>query len=391
MTSKNSFPLTLIKRADIINFPDPNIVYKSPACGLCNQLFWLLNTIIRGAMIDKQYVIIDYFFCCIYQGNMCPINKIIDLEATTKLINNIDICRHIKLLDRSKIDMKIINAHYGLKNVKTIDVTSQLKKYHDIHNKLPLMTNMNRFFNNDPCVGIKKKLYITYTLNNYICEDEIAENSEDYKIAINLEYMTRHIFNTEGNSKFFWYNALNETLFSALFDKIIFTDGFHEIVNVISQKYDIATTNFIHFRIESDAINHYSVVNKLDRNTFKKKLYDKYNYLLEKYIDKNDTNYILSHDENDIINNFPDYNFLYTDRVIKDQLIMKYYNIYGRELSAVVDLLLGISCTKIFIGCFNFKYSRGSTFSYMIATHAKCKKILFDLDDINSEEIVHDK
>jgi hypothetical protein len=392
MTSHNTDTSILIQRNDIINLPNPKTVYQSITGGLCNQLFRFINGIIRCAMAGKKFIVIDYFLCCLKNGNMCPVSKIINLEEMTKQINEIDLCKHIKLLDRSNININIINAQYGLKSISTIDVTSILKDYHIIHKKLPTMTDMNTFFGSDPCVKIKKKLYLQYTLNNYVDSIEIEENDFTlYSDTLNLDYMTKYIFNKSYLNKYFWYSSQNEVMFNNLFGKIIYTDGFYEIVKSINKKFDISKMNIMHLRMENDSINHFASFNNLRSDIYKQKLYDKYAESLEKYVDKNNPIYILSHDEYRIAGHFKDYHFVYTDRKTKDQLLMEYYGTTGRELCAIIDLLIGLSCRNTFIGCHNLKSRRGSTFSYVIATHAKCKKILFNLGIINDEIIVLDK
>jgi hypothetical protein len=60
----------------------------------------------------------------------------------------------------------------------------------------------------------------------------------------------------------------------------------------------------------------------------------------------------------------------------------------GRELNAIIDLLVSKSCNNVFIGAYNFENETGSTFSKYIGTMLpmNVKKICIDLERITAPE-----
>jgi len=388
LNSHPYYPLLLYYRSDIINLPNFNMKYNA-SIGLCNQLFGIITGIIKCFNENKKYVIIDSFLCCVIQHNICPISKIINLVETTKNINKIDKLSDIKLFDRNNFNMKIKCAKYGVEDIKTIDVTNKMVELYD--SDIAPYENMNKLFNNDPCSGVKKYLSINYDINDFSFDESLNENCENFNNILKKKFILEKIFEDKGWS-FAWYNCHNEILFNAILPKIRFSDEFYCILDTIKKIYNLDNNiTVIHFRMEPDAIKHWAIQNKMSYESFEQKLCDKYNYLINKYTNENDRIYILSHDESYIINKFNNINiFINTIPNVKDELLMNYLGMTGRELSGIIDLLVGIHCSKLFIGCHSFKLNRGSTFSYMIAKSITCKKILIDLDDINSLEEVYD-
>lgn len=303
MDTENYYPLVLYERNNIHTLPDFNQYYPN-GCGLCNQLFSFVTGILKCTYNNKKYVIIDSFSCDALVGNICNVNKIINLTATAENLNQL--LPEIKLFDRTQD-------------------------------------------------------YLTHTM-----------------------FANKH-------SDFGWYSWFNKQLFDNILTKIKFTDGFYQIVDIIKKNFNnINDLTFIHFRVEEDAIDHWSKQNGLSREEFRNKLLLKYEYLINKYVDPQNVCYILSYDESVVVNMYPQFKFIYTPYNVKVDLLMKYYGMSGRELCAIIDLLMGLQCSKLFIGCHNMKLGRGSSFSYVIANNIKCKCVLIDLDNVDSVEEVYE-
>lgn len=382
------YPIALFNRHNINDIIDPNTLYKTGA-GLCNQLFSLTNGIIKCKLLNKKFAIIDCFNSCINNCTLCPISKIIDLNKTNANINKIIDYENIILLDRNDLHISIINAQYGF-NTKFVDVTKVMDQISGKNTDLILQQSMNNIFNTDPCPGIVKQLLLEYNLNNYHIKTNISEDNKQFLNNTNINYIQKNLFINK-QCDFGWYNTINVDLFNNILNRIVFTPGFYEIINIIKKNNAFDKMNFVHFRLEEDAIIHWSKQNNLTPEVFKKKLVDKYSDLINTYVGKDEQIYILSHNEMDIIQQFDTkFSFVFTSLEVKNQLLLKYYGMIGRELSAIIDLLLGISCSKLFIGCHSIKLNRGSSFSYIIAKNIKCKKILIDLDNINNPEEIYD-
>jgi hypothetical protein len=137
--------------------------------------------------------------------------------------------------------------------------------------------------------------------------------------------------------------------------------------------------NVIHLRLEDDAIDHWSKQNNMNQQVFKRLLTVKYIELISNTIQKEDITLILTGDTNNEVVQFMnenEYNIMFIDKKFSG-------NQPGRELNAVVDLIIGRYCNNVFIGC------DGSTFSELLLKYipdetefGNVEKITFDLNNI---------
>lgn len=379
------YPLSLYIRNNIETIPNFNLPCNT-GNGLCNQIFSLVTGIIKCSMEQKSHCIIDSFNCCIEKGNIIEISKIINLDQTTININKIKGLENIKLFDRADFKIELIDARYGIDEFNNINVKTRFDFTFD-----EIIDNMNQFFGNDPYPGIKKYLYAKYMINDKIFITRFDENSFKFTELFNNNYILNDLFINKRDD-FSWYNRFNKDLFSLILKNIRFTDGFYEIIDKIKENHQITDKlNVIHFRLEQDAINHWSVQNNMDKQNFQQILCDKYEALINNHIERNDKIYVLSAQEDYIIEKFSNnHELVYTSLKTKNEYLMEYYGSTGRELCGIIDLLIGINCSKLFIGCHSYKLSRGSSFSYAISENVNCKRILIDLDNISNLEEIYD-
>lgn len=148
-----------------------------------------------------------------------------------------------------------------------------------------------------------------------------------------------------------------------------------KFLNEKKNYFDISQLQIVHLRIEDDAILHWSSQNKMKRGEFFHKLCEKYTHLIEKHINKEDPILFLTGNiDNPVINYIKKhkYKYLYFTKTSK-----------FREINAIMDLILGKMCSKVFIG------AGGSTFSDMIHTSFKfdnrVKSYFVNLDNIINE------
>jgi len=137
--------------------------------------------------------------------------------------------------------------------------------------------------------------------------------------------------------------------------------------------------NVIHLRLEDDAIEHWSQQNNMNQQVFKRILTVKYIELITNTIQKEDITLILTGDTNNEVIHFMkenEYNIMFIDKKFTG-------NQPGRELNAIIDLIIGRYCNNVFIGC------DGSTFSELllkyipdVSEHGNVEKITFDLNNI---------
>jgi hypothetical protein len=137
--------------------------------------------------------------------------------------------------------------------------------------------------------------------------------------------------------------------------------------------------NVIHLRIENDGIQHWSNQNNMNPNAFKRLLVIKYIELIKNNIQKEDLTIVLTGDTNNDVIQFMksnEYNITFIDKKFNT-------NQPGRELNAIIDLIIGRYCNNVFIGC------DGSTFSELLLKYipdiTECgnvEKITFNLNNI---------
>ena len=127
----------------------------------------------------------------------------------------------------------------------------------------------------------------------------------------------------------------------------------------------------IHLRIESDAIAHWSIINKMAEDVFLQRLTETYISLIQKHIQKGQMTVILSSSHDNEVIQFlkkNDYQFSYLQKISNQ----------NREINAILDMVVGKQCNGTFIGC------GGSTFSDLLCKviPSNINKILLDINNI---------
>jgi hypothetical protein len=348
--------------------------------GLVNQLFILASMIIKSNKNKNKILILENFLTDINIRKFIPVNNVIDINKF-----NIFLREHynLEIYDKNNINFVIKSIKYGSDKIK-IDLTDELKKYYNndrlfISNKIDL--NKLKY---DPIPNYPKKLFIEYSINNKDYEDSYDEYCNFLKEDILYSYQQNDFWlDTSG----WWPFRNNKIMFDHILKNIVYQDEYHEIVKEFMNKIDkTKKINILHLRVEDDATNHWNKFNNLSNKDFKNKLEEKYINLIEKYINKEDQNIILSYSTNNkVIDYLKENNYKY-------YFIEKKVNL-GREVNALIDFLISQECNNIFIGNFdmNNKQINGSTFSYLISILQKSniKQILITLENINKEEDIY--
>lgn len=370
--------ILLFQRKEPYCAPDFNASYQGKD-GLCNQLMAL----VRGIIETKQILFVDSFLCCTFNGNITPVSKILDL---TKTMAKLEPIKRTLIEDRVAqngdrvAQCKIVEAKYGA-NETWIDVTRILQ--HRERYCADLVSNPNDVFG-DPICGVMKSLVVKYSLSS--TSDEILEKLNYPEHEIKIYFTGEPWRNLKGN--FCWYNFYNVDFFYSIFNCITFNPVFYFLVDELLKE----TPKFhcIHYRFDADAIKHWSTQNKMSEDRFRTIISNKYTHLLEKYfIGDNLPIYILGN--NTLTNEkiAPRVKWISAEK--KQELTQKYLGINGNELNAIIDFIIGSYCTETFLGCHNIERMTGSTFSYFLFRNLEkkaSKRILFDLDRINDEEVV---
>ena len=136
--------------------------------------------------------------------------------------------------------------------------------------------------------------------------------------------------------------------------------------------------------MEDDSFPHFCKYNNITPEEFRKKLASKYIELITTYVNKSDTNIILSYSKDNEVTQFMKengYTYLFTE---KDPSM-------GREKNAIVDTIVSTVCNNVFIGNFKLENTSGSTFTYFVMKRLNegVKCALVDLMAIDAPESVH--
>ena len=123
-------------------------------------------------------------------------------------------------------------------------------------------------------------------------------------------------------------------------------------VTTILKSHPAGRTNVVHLRLESDGITHWSKMNDMTADSFRDRLTDKYIAMISKHVSKTDPTFVLTGDEDNPVIDYMKTNGYHYH-------IFKKPNRY-REINAIMDMVIGRTCTNVFIG------AGGSTFSQLL-------------------------
>jgi hypothetical protein len=327
---------------------------------------------------DVNFIFLDKFLKQINTNNYCNIGDIIDLEITCKYLKNFNIF----LIDYHNFEFKIVEASYGI-NMTSIIVTDKINSF--LKNNIfhisteidlnSLKCNPVDYFHNNYYIPLHKdnvKLYITYSINNFIFKEEYDQINGhlvsdilidllnvDFKIPPNILYMD-----------------LSNKLCTSLMKNIAFKSNFSKNASYFIRNNIKSTkkVNCIHLRLEEDAIIHWAKINNISHDEFKYIIEEKYINEIKENLMKDDNTIILSGNyENRVIQFLKEngYNFLLTPKMDKN-----------RDVSAIYDLHIGEYCNNVYIYVFDSTFSvfLGYRLHYIPNNNIKFIKINVDFN-----------
>ena len=334
--------------------------------GLCNQLFFIISTIIIAHQKKIPMVSFDDFRLEPMTDKMRPLGNIIDLY----FLNQISQKYKVEIFEKKNIKFKLLNVTFGMES-KQLDVTKIIQERFVKNNELfiPCNTKLNDL-EKDPCPGQSKKLFIEFSLNDKVFKEIHNEN-----LYTSIDINHYHLFQS-------WNDVDINTHDSLIFDEILEKLQFHKKYNFyIHDVLDFNNhkkMNVIHLRLENDMNGHMAKENKMDVETYISNLENVYISAIQQFFDKKDMIFLLSYNfENNVVKFLKKqgYNFTTTPKNFFE----------GREQHAIIDLIIGEKCTGTFIGNWNHQRNVGSSFSYVIGKRikdSKVKQIYVDLYDI---------
>jgi hypothetical protein len=218
--------------------------------------------------------------------------------------------------------------------------------------------------------------------------------TNNYLRKFNVEIVDSKLINSnynydESNNKITLYTDINPEMFNyiqfyEISRNLVFNEKFYTISNNLIPEIklklgDDIKINVIHLRIEDDALLHWSKMNKMNINSFKTVLENRYISLIKHFINKKMFTIVMTYSANNNVIRFlsdNNYNFYINKKNLSQ----------GRECNALIDLLLSRKMNNFFIGAI------GSTFSHFILNMAdnKKKSIMIDINNIKNTPNVTD-
>jgi hypothetical protein len=344
--------------------------------GLTNQIYVLVSNILDCIQTSKKILIIGDFLKEVQTNSTISITEILDLRS----INDYLYKKHnLIIVYANRFDLKINNVYYGTtqKNINiTQEFMSLLKKE---SNKVSFSKTIN--LNNikgDICPNQLKKIFIHYSVDNYLFYDEYDEYDHHLKEDIVYDFNIYDFCDIKG-----WgVNANNEKKFTTILKNISFHPCFnHFVLEYMQNNFSLSTDkiNVLHIRVEEDAIYHWSKINNMDLDTFREKIVEKYIHIISTHVNKTDKNIILSWSQSNKVIQFMVENGYDVHFLPKDSSL-------GRDVNAIHDFCVSKFCNHVFVGNYNphMKQTNGSTFSYYISKtlNPSVKQILVELEHI---------
>lgn len=320
-------------------------------------------------IVDENKSIIDKLFCLV-NGIILAIEKkkkvVIFNDSTSMLINILDIDLMNKYL-KNKFDIIIAdsNYEYSLDTIKygtenfTIDLTEEIKTSFVKDNRLIITKNIIlNSIKGDPLPNIVKNLYIKYYINKISIID-IYEEHLNYDININNTNLEYILIDKNINT--------NQDIFNNIIVNLQFKNIFQEKINILNNEINVNNKN----------INVISLVpEELNKN--KEDIYNKYIYLVKKYIDIEDFNIILSES---ISNTFIDF---LTNNNYNYIIIEKFFE--EKEKNEIINLLSSRYSNKLYIGYNDNANNYNFTYYASELSDKEVLKICFNPKKLDNDE-----
>jgi hypothetical protein len=256
--------------------------------GLSNQIFTLIYCLLIAKSHNHKVMVVDHFLDDFEKGGWTPISEIMNLDKLNVFFKN---KYDIIIIDKnSNIRCKINYIKYGSREIN-IDITEELIQKYFNNDSFIIDKNIN--FNSikgDPLPGVKKELFLNYTINNYTVEEVYEENLKDHIIIDFYRAYYHHQFTNPDIVKTDIFTDILSNI-----NKEIYNSTFVEKSNLIFKRIDInKKINVIHLRLEEDGVSFWANINNMNKQEYCEYLEQKYIDLIKKHVNKDDQNIIVS-------------------------------------------------------------------------------------------------
>ena len=357
-------------------------IHLKPTYGLCNQLYSIAGMCRYSIDHNIKYLFLNKFLKEINTENYCPINEIIDIPRTNVFLQKYGLV----LFDSFNCFFDIISVKYGNEQFN-IDITGDSISLFKKENSFIIdsTVNLTNAFG-DPYKHFErtygftpsgdKFLYIDYKIDDTIFKDAFKINKDGFisnvkSIVINYNFKDDTPFNPP-----LGYNDGSETFINILRNLVFHKSLLKKANEYVYKNIDLTkNVNVIHLRLEDDAIAcWYQQNNYDDPARYKTDVSNKYISLIDKYIEKKDTTVIICYDYNNAVIEYMEKN---NYKIIKTPKLDS-----NRDVSAIIDMLIGQYCNRIYICVYE------SSFSFALLTRiynkTNFKLVMFELNNLNN-------
>ena len=224
----------------------------------------------------------------------------------------------------------------------------------------------------------KKKYVAVDRFNTQINESALIPASEVFDFNTMNEFLKRYditLIDGDGDIqkyvwRFNWIYKKNQSKFDEFTKHIRFQKRFYDLANSFIEKIG-SHYNCVHLRVEEDVVNH--IVSHYNKNKeyVIQMLHDKYVESITKNLSTDLPIVMLcAEKDNSVMQHLRNNNY----KIILCEKVLE-----GREMNAIVDLIIGSKTSGTFIGNYDTEVLRGSSFSYTILNCVdSCKTLLCD-------------
>jgi hypothetical protein len=341
--------------------------------GLCNEIMALAQGIFTAIDDNKKLIVVDSFnnqITWVGKSTHIPSKDVFDFDAMNVLLSKYN----VSLIDKTELEYDIISATYGTLSSQ-VDITKEILSTYTFNGVLfiPKHTHLN-VLRGDPEPNNSKIFTLKYSVNGIVYEDAFTENNGlESEICINVA-------SVPFTYKFDWMTTQTRPRFNEFIKCTRFTKGYYDVADTYIDTSKDYKLNTIHVRNESDAISHWSTFNGVNKEDFAKILDAKYIHLIKTELSKETMIFVLTYDtDSNVIKYLREngYKFM-TSRKDQD----------GRELNAIVDLIIGSRTNGTFVGTYNPITTKGSSFSYVISQlmPKNTRHVYIDLENIKEPQ-----
>lgn len=357
--------------------------FGSADIGLCNQLNSLVNTIVLAKYTPGfTTVIVNDFMKDLDTNVYCTAAEMIDFEKMNEWL----LPHNVRLICKHAVELQIEKISFGRKPYVEVDITEPLVSefFHDHCLHIPQGTHLVPYsVQGDPMPHQLKQIYIEYRVNGRLYKEHFDEYAMMMESDLCLDF--RNFRNAQWLSPTSITDARsNVEFFNDCLRHVAFRPFFHELIQPLLSQVQ-GTMNVMHLRLENDAIDFWSHINKLPNELYLSLLEQKYIRIIQTHLDPASTTVLLSGSTENAVTKYMDnqgYKYVMMDKTL----------VQGRETNAILDYLISTHCNGVFVGNVNPHNYHGSTFSYAILNSLRnvehVKKVCIDTDRIFDNEYI---